>query len=90
MIYNNPSADFGVCVQCMFTLTHLIADKHYPTLLKANKPFVSFHQYAPHYVSNVHGKFQSCAVGVQAATMISNKPKADLGVCVQCMFKHTH
>ena len=48
---------------------------------------VSLHQYAPHYVSNVHGKFQSCAAGVQATTMIYNNPNADLGVCVhtQCM-----
>ena len=34
---------------------------------------VSLHQYAPHHVSNVHNKFHSCTVGVQAATMIYNR-----------------
>ena len=43
---------------------------------------VSLHQYVPHHVNNVHDKFQSCTVGVQADTMIYNNPIADLGVCV--------
>ena len=48
---------------------------------------ISLHQYAPHHVSNVHNKFQSCAVGVQAATMIYNNTRAELVMCVhaQCM-----
>ena len=52
---------------------------------------VSLHQYAPPHFSNVDDKFQSCTVGVQAATMIYNNPKGQLGVCVhtQCMPLHS-
>ena len=47
---------------------------------------VSLHQHAPHHVSNVHDKFCSCIVGVQAATMIYKNPSADLGVCVHTQY----
>ena len=60
---------------------HLIADNHYPHLVVGVKA-ISLHQYAPYHVSNVHDKFQSCTVCVQAATMIYNNPRADLAVCV--------
>ena len=48
---------------------------------------VCLHQYTPHHVSNVHDKFQSCTVGLLAATLIYNNPRADLVICVhtQCM-----
>ena len=48
---------------------------------------VTLPKYAQHHVSNVHDKFQCYTVGVQAAMMIYNNPRADLGVCLhtQCM-----
>ena len=59
MIYNNNSADLGVCAHCMLMPMLLIADKHYPTLLLVYN-----------CVSNVHHKFKSCTVVEKAATMI--------------------
>ena len=51
---------------------------------------VSLHQYALHLISNVHDRFQSCTLGVQATPMIYNNPKAYLAVCVQCRFPPMH
>ena len=58
-------------LNCRLPLPHLIVGVQTVTL----------HQYAPPHVNNVD-KFQICTVGVQAATMIKNNHRADLGVCV--------
>ena len=39
---------------------------------------ISLQQYALHHVRNVHDKFQSCTVALQAATMLWNNPRAEL------------
>ena len=86
MIYNNPKAYLGVCVQCMLTPTHFFYRQPLPHVVVGIQS-VSLYQYTPHHVSNVHNKFKSCTVGEKASTMIYNNHSADLGVCLhaQCM-----
>ena len=62
--------------------THTLSCRQTLPNLVAGVLTISFPQHAPHHVSNVHENFQSCRVGVQAATMIYNNPRADLAVCV--------